>query len=132
MTYLIKTAKAIGLMCIVVVASKKQLLNVLANVVSVTIISITSRNQFLWKIDSGKAHRIMNDTEVKAALSAWKGEDESRLIFTEGFGDRDELSAARVGGLVDAAILGEEVLTNCHDDGRDSSYGDALKHWLSF
>jgi indole-3-glycerol phosphate synthase len=50
LTYLVKIAKAFGLTCIVVVSSKVQLLDVLANVPDLQALSVTSRNMRLWKV----------------------------------------------------------------------------------
>lgn len=51
-TYLLKISKAIGnLMCVVVVSSKVQLLDIIKNVPGLEAISVTSRNMQLWKVD---------------------------------------------------------------------------------
>jgi indole-3-glycerol phosphate synthase len=49
--YNIKVGKALGIMCIVVVSSKSQLLDVLAGVPDVQAISVSSRNMRLWKVN---------------------------------------------------------------------------------
>ena len=48
--YLVKIAKVLGILCIVVVSSKVQLLEVLNVVPSVQSLSISSRNMKLWKV----------------------------------------------------------------------------------
>jgi indole-3-glycerol phosphate synthase len=48
--YMIKTAKALGMMCMVVVSSKQQLLDVLKGVPTLQALSVTSRNMRLWKV----------------------------------------------------------------------------------
>lgn len=48
--YLVKIAKVLGLLCIVVVSSKVQLLEVLSAVPAVQSLSVSSRNMKLWKV----------------------------------------------------------------------------------
>lgn len=55
--YLIKTAKALGMGCMVVVSSKQQLLDVIKGVQGLQALSVTSRNMRLWKV-RGKKHSL--------------------------------------------------------------------------
>lgn len=54
-------------------SSKSQLLDVLANVQGVQMISVTSRNMRIWKIEPNKATNILQDEEVRSALKSYKG-----------------------------------------------------------
>ena len=126
--YLVKIAKALGLLCVVVVSSKVQLLEVLQGVPTLQALSVTSRNMRLWKIDPNKAARILKDPEVAAALSTKRSKvaasasataataapgspvDEGGFILLqEAFTSHEELVEAKTNG-VDAVILGEELL----------------------
>ena len=129
MTYLVKTAKAVGLSVIVVVASKTQLLDVLHNVTGVSMIAITSRNHFLWKIDLSKADRILADSEVKDAIREWKSKSENNLLIQEGFASPEDLAMTRTSGAVDAVLVGEEVLSRC-EDFNEEGYALSLKAWI--
>jgi hypothetical protein len=48
--YLVKIAKVLGIVCVVVVSSKSQLLEVLSAVPAVQALSVSSRNMRLWKV----------------------------------------------------------------------------------
>ena len=126
--YLVKIAKALGLLCVVVVSSKVQLLEVLQGVPTLQALSVTSRNMRLWKIDPNKAARILKDPEVAAALSTKRStvaasasataataapgtpvDEGGFILLQEAFKSHEELVEAKTNG-VDAVILGEELL----------------------
>lgn len=129
LTYLIKTAKAIGLDTIVVVASKQQLLGVLKEVKGMTMISLTNRNHFLWKIDRSKVERLLSDVSVQNALAEWRSLAPTNLLFEEGFATKEDMLKAKLHG-IDAVILGEEVLSSCAEGADELAYGSALREWL--
>ena len=128
-SYNIKIGKALGLAFVVVVSSKTQMLDVLQNVAGVEMISVTSRNMRLWKLDEGKAHRILSDPEVQEALGAVKKKRDAEggklLILQEGFSSKEEMVLAKKDG-VDAVILGEELLF----DNDKIDFSTILKKWL--
>ena len=96
--YLIKVAKALRILCIVVVSSKQQLLDLLAAPSSgLQVVSVTSRNMRLWKLQAGKAGDILRDAEVRDAVSAYRRGGEL-LLLQEGFSSREELEAAAANG----------------------------------
>ena len=126
--YLVKIAKALGLLCVVVVSSKVQLLEVLQGVPTLQALSVTSRNMRLWKIDPNKAARILKDPEVAAALTAKRlssaasasaaaaaatpgttVDEGGFILLQEAFTAHEELVEAKNNG-VDAVLLGEELL----------------------
>lgn len=127
--YLIKTAKAIGLDCIIVVASATQLVDILQHVQGVSLISITNRNHFIWKIDRGKASRILDNPEVAELLNAWRAEDENRMILEEGFSCKEDLHAVNR-NFIDCVLLGEELLAG-KEEMTNEDFGLAVKHWIS-
>ena len=127
--YLIKTAKAIGLDCIVVVASAAQLLDIIQNVQGISIISITNRNHYIWKIDRGKAARILNNPDVAKVLHAWLAADENRVILEEGFSCKDDIKAVNR-NLVNFVLLGEELLSG-KEELADEDIGESVKQWIS-
>jgi indole-3-glycerol phosphate synthase len=89
-------------------------------------VSVTSRNHFLWKIDQGKAKRILSDTLVIKAIQEWKLKDENNIIFEEGFSCKEDIAAAKNHG-VDAVILGEELLAGCTND---VAFDSAVERWV--
>ena len=96
--YLLKVAKALRILCIVVVSSKPQLLELLATPSSgLQVVSVTSRNMRLWKLQPGKASDILRDAEVRAAVSASRCNGEL-LLLQEGFSSREELEEAAANG----------------------------------
>ena len=126
--YNIKVAKAIGLTCIVVVASVPQALAVLKEVPSLQALCITGRNVRLWKLQPGKANKILTDTLVQEALIEFNNNLESSdlpplVIFQDGFSTPSELSEAATNG-VHAAILGEELVGTSLTDLKDT-----LTYW---
>lgn len=133
LAYMQKTAKVLGLGSIITVASKSQLLEVLKNVPGVQMISVTSRNMRLWKIDKGKASRILADEEVIQALKSYREASSVPLkILMEGFADPEDLNAAVNNSGIDAVVLGEELLQTA-DSGADWNHVDfekALVNWL--
>ena len=60
----------------------------------------------------GKAHRIITDPEIQAALASRRSVAKSTggnfLLFQEGFTSANEIQSAKVDG-VDAIVLGEEL-----------------------
>lgn len=48
--YLNKIASSLGVLCVVVVSSKVQLIDVVTNVIGLKAISVTSRNMRIWKV----------------------------------------------------------------------------------
>ena len=137
--YLLKIAKALGLQCIVVVSSKVQLLEVLRAVPAVQALSVSSRNMRLWKIDAGKAARILKDPEVAAAIAAKRRDaaaataataaagsgfsDGDFILLQEAFTSHAELVEAGANG-VDAIILGEELLL-----GKEAGIKATIEQW---
>ena len=115
--YLVKIAKSLGLVCIVVVSSKVQLLDVLKGLPTLQALSVSSRNMRLWKIDTNKAARILQDPEVIAAIAAKRAasvqggvlSEGDFLLFQEAFTNHEELVGAKSNG-VDGVFLGEELL----------------------
>eukprot|EP01041_Mallomonas_annulata_P005863 gene5863-11839_t len=140
--YLVKTAKALSLSCIVVVASKTQLMSVLEEVPTLEYLSVTSRNMRLWKVAPGKGSFILSDPEVKTVITAYNNRPgvETRagplVILQEGFVSREELQQAKSNG-VDAVILGEELLRNGDSSQKTddvklwTGLRDAVKRWIS-
>jgi indole-3-glycerol phosphate synthase len=137
--YLLKIAKALGLLCIVVVSSKVQLLDVLRAVPTVQALSVSSRNMRLWKIDAGKAARILKDPEVAAAIAAKRRDAAAAattaaaaapgfsegdfILMQEAFTSHAELVEAGTNG-VDAVILGEELLL-----GKEAGIKATIEQW---
>lgn len=123
--YLAKTAKVLGLNTIVVVNSKEQLLAVLEGIPVVEAISVSSRNMKLWKIDTGRGQRILDDASVKTAIEKRRSNvAEPFILCREGFAEPSELEIASAQG-VDVVFLGEELLA-------DPSVGivNAIKAWI--
>lgn len=123
--YLAKTAKALGLNSIIVVNSKEQLLAVLEGIPAVEAISVSSRNMKLWKIDTGRGQRILDDETVKQAIEKRRSNThEPFILCREGFAEPSELEIASSQG-VDVVFLGEELLA-------DPSVGiaNAIKAWI--
>eukprot|EP01035_Chromulina_nebulosa_P018946 gene18946-24754_t len=89
-------------------------------------ISITSRNQRIWKIQPGKAQAILTDLEVKEAIVVKKSNDPNFLIFQEGLISKQDISESKSLG-VDAVILGEELL----DGLSDITYDNKIKQWIN-
>lgn len=127
--YLVKTAKAVGLDCIVVVASKSQLIDVIENVQGISIISVTNRNHFLWKIDRGKASRICNHPEVANILKSWLAGDENRILIEEGFCCKEDMEAVNRED-VDCTLIGEELLLG-KEEWSNEEFGNSIDMWLS-
>jgi indole-3-glycerol phosphate synthase len=121
-TYFIKIAKTLGMSCVVVVASKVQALDVLANVAGLEAMSVTSRNMRIWKTDPGKAERILGDSEVQAAIVA-KQLEQPFLLMQEGFSSPEEVLRAGQNG-VDAVFLSEELLVD------QKPIVDAVNSWI--
>lgn len=144
LSYLLKIAKSFNMTPIITVSSKKQLLEVCSSMKAkdIDIISITNRNQKLWKIQPNKAIEILSDPEVVAALNkvreAKQAENGDLLhILVEGFGSRDEYNQikSRVGKDVDGIVLGEELLRSDRDimgeeDGSNLSFVNRLVKFL--
>ena len=120
MRYLAKMANALGLTVIAVVSSKPQALDVLENVTEAEIVSFSSRNMRLWKLDPGKAHRLLSDPEIASAIARRRrvaDEGSSNfLIMQEGLTDSNEITTAKTDN-VDVLYLGEELgaFTNSHN-----------------
>mmetsp|Transcript_28210 Transcript_28210/g.40169 ORF Transcript_28210/g.40169 Transcript_28210/m.40169 type:complete len:928 (+) Transcript_28210:19-2802(+) len=128
-SYLVKIGRAIGdLMCVAVVSSKSQLLELLAPgaVPGLQAVSISSRNMRLWKVDPRKAERILSDPQVQQAIAEKRKENPDFLVFQEAFADKEELAVAQKNG-VDAVFLGEELLVG-GEDGR--GIVKAIQEWL--
>ena len=111
-------ANAVVITPIVVVSSKTQMLDALENVEGIEVLSVTSRNMRLWKIDAGKAHRILSDEKVimgvKKRKEAAALEGKEFFIMQEGFASTGDIELARKDD-VDVVMLGEE-LALCDDD----------------
>lgn len=102
LSYLIKVAKAFNILCIVVVSSKQQLLSVVQTIPDLQAVSVSSRNMKVWKIDQGKANKILQDPEVvdtirnKRDTVTTDGKD--FLLFQEGFVSAIDLEVAATNG----------------------------------
>ena len=111
-SYLVKMANAVGITPIVVVSSKTQMLDALKNIEDIEVLSVTSRNMRLWKIDTGKAHRIITDKEVAASLKRRKEvaatQGKEFFVVQEGFASAGDIELAKLDG-VDIVMLGEEL-----------------------
>ena len=91
----------------------------------------------LWKLDPGKANKILSDQEVKKALenkrSAAKNSNQHFLLLQEGL-DKDSSSSSSTNSIdqmlknnVDGIILGEELLM---DKNKSSDLIASVKHFL--
>ena len=88
----------------------------------------------LWKLDPGKANKILSDQEVKKALgnkrSAAKNSNQHFLLLQEGL-DKDSSSTNSIDQMlknnVDGIILGEELLM---DKNKSSDLIASVKHFL--
>mmetsp|Transcript_4803 Transcript_4803/g.4958 ORF Transcript_4803/g.4958 Transcript_4803/m.4958 type:complete len:467 (+) Transcript_4803:1574-2974(+) len=107
--YLVKIAKVLGILCVVVVSSKVQLVDVLKAVPGVQALSVSSRNMKLWKIDGKKGDRILKDPEVMTAIAERRKGSDDFVLLQESFTCHKELIQAKENG-VDAVFLGEELL----------------------
>ena len=111
-SYLVKMANAIGITPIVVASSKIQMLDALENIEDIEVLSVTSRNMRLWKIDAGKAHRIITDKEVAASLKRRRemavAQGKEFFVIQEGFASSGDIKLAESNG-VDIVMLGEEL-----------------------
>ena len=140
-----KTAKALGLSVIVVVSSKGQLLQVLAQMPPecVDAVSVTSRNMRVWKvqcmcsiiyiyisdfamqIDEGKADKILQAREVVQAIADFKTRQPDQtasrlLIFQEGFASKAELSRAQFNGCYYVMLLSHDLYSSDLSSGVDA------------
>jgi len=121
--YNIKVARAVGLSCLVVVSTAAQTLAVLDGVPSLEALVVSSRNHLLWKVDGGKAIRIIRDAAVAPKLAVARAE-RGLLLLAEGFVDRADVEEAGSTG-VDAVVLAEELLRT-----DETSVRGALSHWI--
>lgn len=117
--------QALGLLCIVVVSSKPQLIEVVNTVPGLQVISVSSRNMRQWRLQPNKAADILSDAEVQALLKSKRtGQPDDLVVLQEGFVHPAELVQA-AGNQVDAVLLGEELV------GRRGSLTEAVTYWMS-
>eukprot|EP01031_Cornospumella_fuschlensis_P028222 gene28222-34080_t len=125
LSYLAKTARTMKMESVVVVYSTIQALAVLHDVPEVQGICFSSRNINLWKVDKGKAERLLADVQVQEALKARKDKQPGFVVLQEAFSEPSEIFRAGEHG-VDAVILGEELLSD--RNGEDIT--EVLKRWM--
>ena len=111
LAYMHKIAKAVDVTPIVVVSSKRQLLDVVRSVPELQAISVSSRNAQLWKIDPGKAGRILSDPEVVKAIAQKNQEmdssDSDGGVIAQGLGTTSGMVSATSGKAAETAEAGK-------------------------